>query len=370
MDYVYGKIYKNGRFQTGYLGFENGTIKITGGRPSDKIRNNALAKGLIIPTFRNAHTHLADSFLYGQFAGSSIEQLVDPRSGLKMRKLKTARESTIVNASKEVLREMLHTGTSSFIDFREMGMKGILQSQKSIEDLPIEAHVMGRPFDTADYKKDIDDILTHADGIGLSALNDWPIETVTAIAKRTKRRKKKFALHVSEGVREDIDKVIDLRPDFIIHMIESTRSDLEAVSENDIPVVVCPRANMFFGKYPDITAMSEAGIRLMLGTDNAMISRPDMFREVQFAYRCAKLTGGISPGEIMRIVFDNPDTVFSDRGSRTSSPLSRNRPARFAVVDVPHLNGLAHPENLLCLGLSSRQLDLICLDNYIWRRLK
>jgi cytosine/adenosine deaminase-related metal-dependent hydrolase len=48
----------------------------------------------------------------------------------------------------------------------------------------------------------------------------------------------------------------------------------------DLPVVVCPRSNMFFGMVPPLARMVKAGVTVALGTDNAMIHQPDLFVEM------------------------------------------------------------------------------------------
>ncbi|UCH89393.1 MAG: amidohydrolase family protein [Thermoplasmata archaeon] len=370
MDYVYGLIYENGSFKKGYLGFDNGTLTTSGTRVSKQIKSKALANGLIIPAFYNPHIHLADSFLYGQIPDSTIQELVAPQTGLKARKLKAASDSTIINATKSTVQKMLHTGTSDFIDFREMGVRGLNLLKKSMRGVPVNYKVLGRPAALRFDKSELNKIFKLSDGIGLSAFSDWDKDAITAISAVTHRNNKLFALHVSEAVREDIDEILDLNPHYIIHLIEATNKDLQKISEAKIPVVVCTRANMFFGKYPDLTAMVKAKIKLMLGTDNAMLTTPDMLQELANAFRCSKLTGGVPAKELLRIAFSNPREVFQPELTEPTKPLAEGNPANFLVLDVPELSSYAHPENLLCLGVSKEHITLISMNNFFWRRLK
>ena len=60
MDYVSGEILTDNQFKKGFIAFENGIIIETGeGIPPKK----PICKGLIVPTFVNAHTHIGDSFI-------------------------------------------------------------------------------------------------------------------------------------------------------------------------------------------------------------------------------------------------------------------------------------------------------------------
>jgi cytosine/adenosine deaminase-related metal-dependent hydrolase len=365
MDYVYGKIYQDGGFYSGYLGFEEGVIKIATEETSEKIKNQSRAAGLIIPSFYNSHLHLADAFLYGTFGNASISDLVSPKTGLKIKKLKSASDETIINGSRKAVEAMQKTGTSTFVDFREMGARGLELLERTLADSPLKCISLGRPSTMESSQTELTEILDNSDGIGLSAVCDWPYESVRKIAEDAKTAKKLFALHASEEVREDIDSIIELNPDYIVHLLEATRDDFKKVAEHDIPVVVCPRANMFFGKYPDITGMIKSKLKLALGTDNTMLVVPDMLAELAFSFRIAKLTGGISVGDMMKIIFDNPREIFEPENEEASNPLKPESKANFIVLDVPDILSYPHPENLLCLGISSAQIILISVNKFI-----
>jgi len=56
------------------------------------------------------------------------------------------------------------------------------------------------------------------------------------------------------------------------------------VAEARVTVAVCPRSNALFGRQPDLAAMERLGVRVLLGTDNAMFQAPSIWRELEFAY--------------------------------------------------------------------------------------
>ena len=54
--YISGKICTDGGFKKGHIGFQDGLVTEVG----DGEVKDPIAKGLILPTFVNAHTHIAD----------------------------------------------------------------------------------------------------------------------------------------------------------------------------------------------------------------------------------------------------------------------------------------------------------------------
>jgi len=263
-------------------------------------------KATIIPSFFDSHTHLADSVVDEPPVGT-IEEIVGP-GGLKHRKLAEASEKELVNAMRDYISEMPSFGVSHFIDFREGGIDGIRLLQKAVDSLEedIKHGIMARPRERKYDEKEMDDLLSSSDGIGLSAYRDWDGSQLLKVVDRIKAEDKPLAMHCSEDVREPIGRVLDLRVHHLVHMIEADRSDLERVAEEDVPIVICPRSNMFFGKMPDIPLMVESGVSLCLGTDNAMVTNSNIFSEMETAYRVARMKGGVPPIEILKMCTLNP----------------------------------------------------------------
>jgi len=83
MDYVSGEILTKDGFTRGYLAFNKKKIVETGrGNPPKK----PICKGLIVPSFVNAHTHIGDSFIRDKKVNlpKNIEELVAPPNGTKI----------------------------------------------------------------------------------------------------------------------------------------------------------------------------------------------------------------------------------------------------------------------------------------------
>ncbi len=308
MKWASGWYYDGARFRRGSVGWEEDIIaEVRATRARD-----ALAEGLILPGLWNAHTHLGDAVVTQELRGT-LEELVAPPHGLKHRVLAKAKDEAVIAAMRRAMATMLRTGCTGFSDFREGGLKGLKLIYAALAALPLHGVVLGRPSGLAYDRQEVSGILRASDGIAVSSYIDWPAAELEKLAADVRREGKIFALHCSERVREDIDEVLDLKPAFLVHMVQATDADLERCADADVPIVVCPRSNAFFGMTPDIPRMLRAGVELRLGTDNAMINGPSMINEIEFAYRIARLKGEVRAKEIVEMAL---------RGRRLCDPES------------------------------------------------
>lgn len=302
MKYVQGEILTRDGFITGYLMCERGQGfgEICKGAPPKK----PVAKGLILPTCVNAHTHLGDSFVRFKHLTlpHNVKDLVAPPNGLKHRLLKQASEQEILGGIQNSLDEMTAAGTSCFCDFREGGLLGIFQLKKAMKQYSIDSVIFSRPTQLTYKKEEVEQLLENSDGIGLSSISDWEPSEIEKIARHVRKKGKLFALHASEVAREDIDRVLDLHPSLLVHMIAATQADLERVKDGNIPIVICPRAYVFFRLKHNLALMKKTGVSLLLGTDNAMINTPDVLEDV----RMLQKTGVFSLEELLTNVTYSP----------------------------------------------------------------
>src|SRR5574337_794704 len=215
--------YFDGRgFRSGTVGWEDGVIvEVRSGRSRD-----ALASGLILPGLWNAHTHLGDAVVTQELRGS-IEELVAPPNGLKHRVLAKAKDEAVIAAMRRAMATMLRTGTTGFSDFREGGLRGLKLLYAALTALPLDGVTLGRPLGLTYDPREVSALLRSCDGIAVSSYIDWPAPDLEKLAADARRARKHFAIHCSERVREDIDKVLDLKPAFLVHMIQATGADLE-----------------------------------------------------------------------------------------------------------------------------------------------
>ncbi|MCL4453493.1 amidohydrolase family protein [Ferroplasma sp.] len=297
---VSGHIYFNGKLR-------HGTIDLSG-VPLFKagIANDGLY-GTLIPVPINAHTHVGDSFI-GDEPSGTLPDIVGP-GGLKHRMLEHAGEDSIIEGIRNSNRFMWKNGTGSYIDFREGGLNGNKLIRKS-KPRHIRPVVLGRPYGS----DPLEDILDTSDGIALSSISDIDYEDAMKASVETRRRGKIFALHFSENKREDIQRILDLKPSFLVHGIEADDNDLNLLGKTGIPVAITPRSNIFYGKRPDYGRFIKSGIEVMMGTDNVFITEPDMFSEMDFLYRYQRFSTYINPSDILKFAIDNPRKLLEKNG--------------------------------------------------------
>ncbi len=159
----------------GYICVDNGIITEIGEEPSNS--NNIIA-----PCFVNSHTHIGDSVCkdpcLGSVAGHQIikdlDSLVKPPDGLKHRILSRTSYHTLVEYMRMSLYDMLSTGTTSFIDFREGGVLGVLALEEALQNIPVEHMILGRPTFSEDHKisTELDRLLERCQGFGMSGANE------------------------------------------------------------------------------------------------------------------------------------------------------------------------------------------------------
>jgi imidazolonepropionase-like amidohydrolase len=221
---------------------------------------------------------------------------------LKYQFLTEASEQEILEGIQSSLTEMDASGTAWFCDFREEGLIGIFQLRKVMKNSRVDAVILSRPSQMIYNKEELDVLLQSSDGIGLSSISDWEPAEIEKIASHVRKKKKLFALHGSEVVREDIDRLLDLHPSFLVHMIAASSADLERVNDAEIPIVICPRSYAFFRLKTNFKVMKKTGVTLLLGTDNGMINSPDIGEEI----RLLRHTGLFTDEELLTNVTYTP----------------------------------------------------------------
>jgi cytosine/adenosine deaminase-related metal-dependent hydrolase len=183
---------------------------------------------------------------------------------------------------KDSIKVMFNSGITKFCDFREDGLKGILELNKAMINEKLSAIILSRPSELKYNYDEIEILLKNSNGIGLSSISDWDIFELKKISNHVKKRNKLFAIHASEIIRENIDDILDLKPDFLVHMVYATESDLIRVKDNNIPIILCLRSNAFYGLKPDVKLMKKIGIETLFGTDNSMLNSPNIIDEIKF----------------------------------------------------------------------------------------
>jgi cytosine/adenosine deaminase-related metal-dependent hydrolase len=320
---------------------------------------NPIAEGLVLPLFVNPHTHIGDSFIKDDLSGT-IEEIVAPPDGLKHRRLELASDKDVIDGMVDVLERMNLAGLSHFVDFREDGVKGVSLLLKASLDSQIVPVIYGRPKRLEYDKSEMDSLLKVVDGVGISSVSDWNESVLDKIVRDTKAADKGFATHASESVREDIDLILDLKPDYLVHMLEADDADLERCADAGIPIIVCPRSNAHFGKAPPVAEMLSKGVNVLLGTDNAMFSSPSLFEEMRFLRQMTIEDPGLTPGTILGMVTDSPKVL---RGQPALS-LEVGQPSEFLVLKWDG----HEPETFIVERASERNISIIVRQRRLWKK--
>lgn len=355
MRYVSGSILTREGFIDGHVGFENGMVVEVDRGPA----RSPIAEGTVIPTFVNSHTHIADHLVPVDLS-LSIEELVAPPNGLKHRILRATNPRTIMRSTEQLRDYMLRRGTSQFIDFREGGVEGakIIAGASRRGARPV---VLGRPRGLDFDVEEVSGILEVADGVGLSSLSDWGKETMAELSAYVRSRGKVFALHASERVREDIDTILDMKPSFLVHLTEASDDDMAACAEEGVPVVVCPRSSLFFGKAPPLRRLLKAGVLVAIGTDNAMLGIPDMFTETEFAGRILRLQGAKEIDCVVDMAVHNGRKILNPRVAIGIEP---GAPCDFMVLGRKKGDAATN----LVFRSGADDPHMVCLGERIWKR--
>ena len=309
----------------GYVEVEDGIITNISRGPC---QGDALVKGLIIPAPINAHVHLGDAFITER-PPKDLDEAVKPPHGWKHRKLAEASEQQIMEGMERCMATAFDEGTCHLVDFREGGLEGIDILEKARAHQPIGATVLGRPSGLEYDGAEIRNILDKCDGLGISGVMDWDPSGLRKVARDCHAADKVLALHTSEKVREDIEKVLELEPDLLVHMCAASRDDLLLCKEEGVPLVSCPTSNSYFGFTPVLKTALECGLEPMLGTDNAMITGASILRELWVA---RDLLGDIDRYTLLGLITTKPRKNLK-RGD--SMGLEEGSPIEVAVYGGP-----------------------------------
>ena len=288
---------------------------------------------LLIPGFINAHTHIADSIGKDVTLNSSVDEKIHPVFGIKSKILKNTSQENLANFMKNTCHSMIRKGITTFVDFREGGIDGVVLLKNVLSDVPLRSIILGRtefyqtpseikknsPF-PREKIKDLTILLKKCDGLGISGANENSTSVLNYYSKTAKLR----VIHSSEtkqsvstskkitGKSETI-RALSLKPHFLVHMTYASKNDLNVVAKKTRGIVICPRANSSLAEgIPDIELMQKAGCVIALGTDNVMINSPDMFREMDFIW---KVTMGIhkkriNPKDILKMATVNGGKIL------------------------------------------------------------
>jgi cytosine/adenosine deaminase-related metal-dependent hydrolase len=283
---------------------------------------------LIMPGLINSHTHIGDSIAKDVSLNSTVNKKIHPLFGVKQKILNESNPMHLANFMRNTCVSMIKNGITTFVDFREGGLDGILLLKKILSSLPIRSIILGRleyyhnhqqikkntPFPNS-KKDELITILKNCDGLGISG----PNENSNSVLKYYSKIKKLRAIHSEETIpssnlSKNLTKMTEtqrsmiLKPHFLVHMTYASSRDLHQIAKLTRGIVICPRANAALAEgIPNIEGMINAGCNIAIGTDNVMVNSPDIFREMDYLW---KVTMGlnrkrIDPKQILKMATVN-----------------------------------------------------------------
>ena len=315
---------------------KNGNFKKISKKISSKEKSIDCSNLLLIPGFINSHTHIADSIGKDLSIDADVDSKIHPMIGLKQKLLKETPKKSLSKYIKNSAKSMIKKGITTFIDFREGGLDGILLLKSALDNIPIRCIILGRieHYNTKneikqnmplpkEHIKQLTQLLKNCDGIGISGTNENSNSNLQSYAKTKKIR----AIHAAETkdsvntskkltAKSEIQRAMLLRPSFLIHMTFATKNDLKLAAKNTRGIVICPRANSSLAEgIPDISSMQKFGCNITIGTDNVMINSPDIFREMDYLW---KVTMGMSqsrfdPKQILKMATVNAGKMLNQK---------------------------------------------------------
>ena len=281
---------------------------------------------VVCPSFINGHIHIGDSIIKDEGYGLSLSEMVKPPDGVKHKALANATDEELIHAMQESMWDMVNSGTTHFIDYREGGIRGVELLRKACKDIPIKPIILGRDDsfygddpDLGKVKIAIRRLLKVADGIAPSGFGEITQDVANLIVDECSKQGKISSIHVAESEsnqieslnefnKTEIEKGINSNFSQLVHLTNPKNNDLELVSKSSSNIVVCPRANATLNVgVCRLNEMLGLGIRPLLGTDNVMLNSPNMLRELEFTLKLMSVyyKSYINPQQLLQMATTN-----------------------------------------------------------------
>ena len=283
---------------------------------------------LLIPGLINSHTHIGDSIAKDVTLNKSVDERIHPLFGVKPKVLKKTKPSQLASFMQNTCKSMIQKGITTFVDFREGGIEGVEILKKVLTKVPIRSIILGRIEyyqNSNQIKKNVNipseeraklsEILKKCDGIGVSGAN----ENSNSVLRFYSRTQKLRAIHAAETKgsvnvskrmtrKSEVIRALQLKPHFLVHMTQASKSELLLASKKTRGIVICPRANASLAEgIPNLQMMLQTRCNIAIGTDNVMINSPDMFREMDYLWKVSMATSKkrIDPKQILKMATVN-----------------------------------------------------------------
>ncbi|MBE6499227.1 MAG: chlorohydrolase [Methanobrevibacter thaueri] len=281
---------------------------------------------IVCPSFINGHVHIGDSIIKDEGYSLSLSEMVKPPKGIKHKALNDASDDELIDAMTQSMWDMVDSGTTHFIDYREGGVKGVKLLKKASKNIPIKPIILGRDDsfygqdpDLKKVKKAINKLLNVAEGIAPSGFGEITPEVANLIVEMCNEQGKISSIHVAESEHNQIESLNEnniteiangVKYNFnqLVHLTNPKNNDLNLVSKSNQNIVVCPRANatLNVGVVP-LNKILDLNMNPLLGTDNIMLNSPNMFKELEFTLKIMSVYHNtyINPCDLVKMATTN-----------------------------------------------------------------
>ncbi|MEL9969392.1 MAG: amidohydrolase family protein [Metallosphaera sp.] len=248
-------------------------------------------RSILLPGLVNAHVHSFDGVSPEYGINLPIKEAVgDPRSE-KYRILRSFSERKLFSSTLEFLKRSLSIGVLTVVDFNELDLFGAQIAHKIKKNSPVHYISLGRlDGDFSDER--LLALKELVDGYGVSS-----ISLGQDLLKKIKNvfMDRLVAIHISETLNQnlvsDVDVAIStLKPKILIHGTHLTKDEIRLIADAKLNLVICPRSNLWFSVgIPNIPEMIKAGVKLLIGTDNAGITDHNLWKEMEVSLLLSRL---------------------------------------------------------------------------------
>ncbi len=308
-----------------YIQIENGVITdIENTWSHDGISLGGIATPLPV----NAHVHLNDYVVPEACIGLDLASFVGSK-GIKLPLTRLNRHYFLDKPLKESLNTYY-----SVADFQEH--KDYCRENKELVERTGAIYLgfsrPSNPLDPAEYWE----AARLCGGIGVSN----PLRLPPHVMEELHRISQQYPVsaHVSETEkmeeRGSLHYLLNYRIKMtsIVHGVFLKRWELRILAEENIPLVVCPRSNIWFvGRTADIPYALTEGVTIAIGTDNAGCFHPDIFAEMELLFTIFR--NSIDPYEIVRMAFINGYIAVGIKPRH----IDTGQPANILILREPRL---------------------------------
>lgn len=346
-------------------------------------------RNLLMPGFKNAHTHSPMTFLRSYADDMPLQEWLYKRVFPMEAKLT---DEAIVTFAKMGIMEYLTSGITSnfdmYLDNRNHAKASLQMGYRTVLCGSVNDYVGSVPWLREQYEsiQAMGDLVSFQ--LGLHAEYTTRRETIEQIADLSHQMKKPVFLHLSETekeVRECAERYGMTPVRFLHHVglfdyggggfhgVWLDEEEREILAENQVAIVTCPGSNSKLASgIADLIALQKAGVRLAIGTDGpASNNALDMFREMYLAAVLQKVkykdAAVMDARKVLRMATVEGARVM---GLNECETLTKGQLADMILIDMKQPN--MQPENDIVKNLvysgSKANIKLTMVDGKILYR--